>query len=902
MKSGVKQQESGFWMLLGRSILVIFAVAITSLIFRTLSLQEYGLYTWVLLISQTAALIAEVGGNTATLTFIPKFLQQNAFERCQKFFVRNVAIQVATLSLIATLYYVGNQLFHGVQAPLFGLSLLLAIVFVVRDAVGGLATALFKIRALAVTQAIAAIVGFIVIYLVIHLYEPTVVRILIASSLTTMVCVLIFLAKIMPTSRSKGAEVVAQGAEKEIQLQLNRLFLVAYPPYLNALLGRFFTLYSEPFFLGLFVGFEAVGVYSLANTHIFFVIGFLSLALQQFLIAHLTTKNLHQETLSKLFELFQILFVPLAVFLFFFAERYFIAIFGLQAAFSGHIASYIAIVQLLATFTMPPWVWLSVVERGHSMIPLQIFSALVTIGWDLFLIPTYGIYGAVMAPACSFLTTLWYRLYVVKQHIGSLIFPWIRLFRVVSFSSIAALLSLLLAYPIPTPFLALPALFVLYLMIVYYLLGDAERQILRHFGFLVPLSKSSPKFHVAHILRRYSKSAWGGTEQAVTALIRASTHEGVEGIIYTTSMYDKNGTTQEGEIKVVRLPYQLPWWGLTSTQKMQLEGCGGNLLSFQLFWKLLFTPKRNLRLNLIHIHVLGRLGAIGRMVAKLRGVPYVVTIHGGYFALRERERMRLIAPGQHGIEWGRLFGALFGSHKLLQDASAIICISCEEHILMSKAYPGTVIAHIPHGIDPRPYQTATDALFRAKYNLSKAKIILTVARIDKQKNQLTLIEAFTHIRACDEKYHLVLIGPVTDSEYMAKVQGACQALPSGSYTIIPGLPPSDPHLISAYKAAAYFVLPSSHEPFGIVVLEAWAAGVPVIASSCGGLKDLLKDRINGLVIDPDDSKSIVEAISSSSELIGQIVNGGYESLRGYTIEATAKATCSLYKEISVCES
>jgi glycosyltransferase involved in cell wall biosynthesis len=59
----------------------------------------------------------------------------------------------------------------------------------------------------------------------------------------------------------------------------------------------------------------------------------------------------------------------------------------------------------------------------------------------------------------------------------------------------------------------------------------------------------------------------------------------------------------------------------------------------------------------------------------------------------------------------------------------------------------------------------------------------------------------------------------------------------------------DPDLVDAYAACDVFVLPSLHEPFGIVVLEAWSARKPVIVSRVGGLQALVTDEHTGLFSD-----------------------------------------------------
>ena len=66
-------------------------------------------------------------------------------------------------------------------------------------------------------------------------------------------------------------------------------------------------------------------------------------------------------------------------------------------------------------------------------------------------------------------------------------------------------------------------------------------------------------------------------------------------------------------------------------------------------------------------------------------------------------------------------------------------------------------------------------------------------------------------------------------------------------------------MIAAYKAADIFVLPSLFEPFGIVVLEAWSAGVPVIVSRTGGLQRLVEDGVTGLFFDTSNIQSFMDA-------------------------------------------
>jgi glycosyltransferase involved in cell wall biosynthesis len=126
-------------------------------------------------------------------------------------------------------------------------------------------------------------------------------------------------------------------------------------------------------------------------------------------------------------------------------------------------------------------------------------------------------------------------------------------------------------------------------------------------------------------------------------------------------------------------------------------------------------------------------------------------------------------------------------------------------------------------------------------------MVLNISRIDTQKNQMSLVEAFADLAKIDRSAQLVLIGPETQPDYAEKLRQQIRELNlNAQIKMLPGLKHDDPSLLDAYQAADVFVLPSMHEPFGIVVLEAWSAGKPVISSHVGGLKRLIEHGRTGL--------------------------------------------------------
>jgi len=119
------------------------------------------------------------------------------------------------------------------------------------------------------------------------------------------------------------------------------------------------------------------------------------------------------------------------------------------------------------------------------------------------------------------------------------------------------------------------------------------------------------------------------------------------------------------------------------------------------------------------------------------------------------------------------------------------------------------------------------------------------------------------LRHKGEDAKLVLIGFVTNDLYNEKLTQQIHANGLADHVIvIPGLPPGDPQLFDAYAAADVFLLSSVHEPFGIVILEAWASGTPVVAASVGGVPAFTHDGIDVLRFPSNDAAAAAAQINS----------------------------------------
>ena len=149
----------------------------------------------------------------------------------------------------------------------------------------------------------------------------------------------------------------------------------------------------------------------------------------------------------------------------------------------------------------------------------------------------------------------------------------------------------------------------------------------------------------------------------------------------------------------------------------------------------------------------------------------------------------------------------------------------------------------------------------------------------------------------------MLIGAPTAEWYTEKLREKIRLMNlTDRVTMINGVPPDSALLPAAYHAASAFLLPSLHEPFGIVVLEAWSAGTPVIASPVGGLKTLIREGETGFFAPPegapDQWASIIRQLDEDAELRGRITAAADEEVREkYSWDVMTDRLLDFYQEV-----
>ena len=181
--------------------------------------------------------------------------------------------------------------------------------------------------------------------------------------------------------------------------------------------------------------------------------------------------------------------------------------------------------------------------------------------------------------------------------------------------------------------------------------------------------------------------------------------------------------------------------------------------------------------------------------------------------------------------------------------------------------------------------------------MGKRPVVLVVARLSPQKDWDTLIEAFRRV-VLDMRATLCIVG---EGEERKRILRLAQDAGVADCIVLTGNE-QNPYLYMSH--ADVFVLCSHYEGFGMVLLEAMACGVPVVATDCeSGPREIITHGQNGLLVAPEDPAALADGILSvlrDTDLAGRLRQGGLKRAEEFTLRDTVLA----YRQVAerVCRS
>ncbi|MGB0115054.1 MAG: glycosyltransferase family 4 protein [Ilumatobacteraceae bacterium] len=290
------------------------------------------------------------------------------------------------------------------------------------------------------------------------------------------------------------------------------------------------------------------------------------------------------------------------------------------------------------------------------------------------------------------------------------------------------------------------------------------------------------------------------------------------------------------------------------------------------------------RPDVVHGHDWG-LGWAADSLASQYDVPFVLTMHGTE-RVRHGGQLPLGAPTDiNSIEWWLAFQA----DRLISPTRFIV-----EQLVTGFELAAEHVVHIPNGIDPDLWRPAGGLIAPTS---PRPPLVVSWGRVQYEKGFQVLARAMSELRGRVPDVHGAIAGR---GSYLPELQTQIDVEGVSDIIDLPGFL-KDAELRTLVHRAGCVVIPSLYEPFGIVALEALAAGAPLIVARTGGLAELVAGTDAGVTFEPGNPEDLAEAIAqvlTNHELATILVANAKDLVeQKYAWGAIARATADVYDDV-----
>lgn len=208
------------------------------------------------------------------------------------------------------------------------------------------------------------------------------------------------------------------------------------------------------------------------------------------------------------------------------------------------------------------------------------------------------------------------------------------------------------------------------------------------------------------------------------------------------------------------------------------------------------------------------------------------------------------------------------------------------------------ISVVYNGFDIDSLRAVRPIDLHKELGLPQKPVILAVGRLSPWKAYEDLLEACVYLNAKLLDFNCVIIGRSIQEERYYEL-GLRQFVTEHNLNNVYFIP-WRADIPAIMKSASVLAVPSHGEPFGRVIIEAWACGLPVVATNCGGPAELIRHRNNGLLVsakNPQELAFALELILNDRSLAKTCSINGSKAAESFSIESHAKTILQIYKEL-----
>lgn len=330
-----------------------------------------------------------------------------------------------------------------------------------------------------------------------------------------------------------------------------------------------------------------------------------------------------------------------------------------------------------------------------------------------------------------------------------------------------------------------------------------------------------------------------------------------------------------GEKDVIRVPAIEKFVGTDFSLALPLPGVIQELVEK-------FKP------DIVHSHHPFLMGDLALRLCGQNKIPLVFTYHTMFEYYTDHFGM-----DQHAVQ--NFVVELATGYANMAD-QVIVPSESVAHVLEERKVT-TPIAVVPTGIDMKRFAAAPSPVRKKTMIPSKAFLLGHTGRLAPEKNLIFLTEAAAEFLKQKKDAHFLVVGSGPAEREMRKIFHAWGVRKRVHFAGVL----KKQALIDAYHAMDVFIFASKSETQGMVVTEAMAAGLPVVALDAPGVREVVRDKVNGRLLETESRKTFSSALawcaSRPPKQWNEIKKNALETAHGFSSEICADKALGVYKKV-----